>query len=199
MASVQLLFFAISRTVKNVEKTREKWVTFCVDSCRRHAHNKSLLLPSWNTYRNFLILPPKLLQLSLLFYLAYKQHIILLIGLLFCDIHGSHIHMDVFHDSLVLPGSSSARLAPNNATANNSSSASRATRSNGGSTRISPSLIRALRDPYHLIGARPVESGSHRQRAEGPQLDDSEWRRQVLNLKVSQVFDCSLTIKQRHD
>ncbi|KAG2163036.1 hypothetical protein VTO58DRAFT_110493 [Aureobasidium pullulans] len=95
--------------------------------------------------------------------------------------------MDFFHDSLVLPGSSSARLAPNNATANNSSSASRATRSNGGSTRISPSPIRALRDPYHLIGARPVESGSHRQRAEGPQLDDSEWRRQVLNLKVSQA------------
>ena len=176
MASVQLLFFAISRTVKNVEKTREKWVTFCVDSCRRHAHNKSLLLPSWNTYRNFLILPPKLLQLSLLFYLAYKQHIILLIGLLFCDIHGSHIHMDVFHDSLVLPGSSAGHGT--NATTNNASSR--------GSVRSS-SLLKALRDPYHLIGVKPVEFGSQRQRAEGPQLDDCEWRRQVLQLKISQV------------
>ncbi|KAI4722503.1 patatin-domain-containing protein [Aureobasidium sp. EXF-10727] len=88
--------------------------------------------------------------------------------------------MDFFHDSLVLPGSSAA--LGSNATTDNASS-----RPNVRSSRVSPSLIRALRDPYHLIGAKPVEAGSQRQRAEGPQLDDSEWRRQVLNLKISQA------------
>jgi hypothetical protein len=93
--------------------------------------------------------------------------------------------MDVFHDSLVLPGSSAGLQQSNNATTttNNTSSTWSVNRS-----RISPSLMRALRDPYHLIGVKPVESpGSHKQRPEGPQLDDCEWRRQVLQLKVSQV------------
>ncbi|KAI5241200.1 patatin-domain-containing protein [Aureobasidium subglaciale] len=91
--------------------------------------------------------------------------------------------MDFFHDSLSLPGSS-AGLA-SNASAKNA--ASRSTRSNGASTRLSPSLIKALRDPYNLIGTKAVDSASQRQRAEGPQLGDSEWRRQVLNLKISQA------------
>jgi hypothetical protein len=99
--------------------------------------------------------------------------------------HGSHIHMDVFHDPLVLPGSS-AGLA-SNATTNNASSGW-----NARNSRLPPSLMRALRDPYHLIGAKPVETGSQKQRAEGPQLDDREWRRQVLQLKISQV--CVLAI-----
>ncbi|KAK6003005.1 hypothetical protein QM012_000850 [Aureobasidium pullulans] len=91
--------------------------------------------------------------------------------------------MDFFHDSLVLPGSSAA-LGPN-ATTNNPSS--NPTKLNAGNSRLSPSLLKALRDPYQLIGAKPVESGSQRLRADGPQLDDSEWRRQVLNLKISQA------------
>jgi hypothetical protein len=96
--------------------------------------------------------------------------------------------MDVFHDPLVLPGSSSAGLQQsNNATTNNTSSTWSVNRS-----RISPSLMRALRDPYHLIGVKPVEStGSQKQRPEGPQLDDCEWRRQVLQLKITQV--CGLS------
>lgn len=91
--------------------------------------------------------------------------------------------MDFFHDSLVLPGSSTV-LGPN-ATTNNASS--KPNKPNGGSSRLSPSLLKALRDPYQLIGVKPLESGSQRPRAEGPQLHDSEWRRQVLNLKISQV------------
>jgi hypothetical protein len=92
--------------------------------------------------------------------------------------------MDVFHDSLVLPGSSAGLQQSNNATTtNNTSSTWSVNRS-----RISPSLMRALRDPYHLIGVKPVESpGSQKQRPEEPQLDDCEWRRQVLQLKISQV------------
>jgi hypothetical protein len=94
--------------------------------------------------------------------------------------------MDVFHDSLVLPGSSSAGLQQSNnttTTTNNTSSTWSVNRS-----RISPSLMRALRDSYHLIGVKSVESpGSQKQRPEGPQLDDCEWRRQVLQLKISQV------------
>lgn len=91
--------------------------------------------------------------------------------------------MDLFHDSLVLPGSSA--VLGSNATTNNASS--KPNKHNAGTSRLSPSLFKALRDPYQLIGVKPVESGSQRPRAEGPQLDDSEWRRQVLNLKISQV------------
>ncbi|KAH0380741.1 patatin-domain-containing protein, partial [Aureobasidium melanogenum] len=91
--------------------------------------------------------------------------------------------MDFFHDSLVLPGSSA--VLGSNATTNNASS--KPTKHNAGTSRLSPSLFKALRDPYQLIGVKPVESDSQRPRAEGPQLDDSEWRRQVLNLKISQA------------
>ncbi|KAG9974806.1 patatin-domain-containing protein, partial [Aureobasidium melanogenum] len=91
--------------------------------------------------------------------------------------------MDLFHDSLVLPGSSA--VLGSNATTNNASS--KPTKHNAGTSHLSPSLFKALRDPYQLIGVKPVESGSQRPRAEGPQLDDSEWRRQVLNLKISQA------------
>ncbi|KAG9645919.1 patatin-domain-containing protein, partial [Aureobasidium melanogenum] len=91
--------------------------------------------------------------------------------------------MDFFHDSLVLPGSSA--VLGSNATTNNASS--KPTKPNAGTSRLSPSLLKALRDPYQLIGVNPAESGNQRPRAEGPQLDDSEWRRQVLNLKISQA------------
>ncbi|KAG9755217.1 patatin-domain-containing protein, partial [Aureobasidium melanogenum] len=91
--------------------------------------------------------------------------------------------MDFFHDSLVLPGSSA--VLGSNVTTNNASSKS--TKPNAGTSRLSPSLLKALRDPYQLIGAKPVEPGNQRPRPEGPQLDDSEWRRQVLNLKISQA------------
>lgn len=88
--------------------------------------------------------------------------------------------MDVFHDSVVLPGSSAGLQS--NATTNNAPS-----RWNTRNSRLSPSLMKALRDPYNLIGVRPVESGSQKPRAEGPHLDDREWRRQVLQLKITQV------------
>lgn len=94
--------------------------------------------------------------------------------------------MDLFHDSLVLPGSSAVHSS--NVTTDNASS--NPTKPNAGTSRLSPSLFKALRDPYQLIGVKLVESGSQRPRPEGPQLDDCEWRRQVLNLKISQV--CTL-------
>jgi TAG lipase/steryl ester hydrolase/phospholipase A2/LPA acyltransferase len=81
--------------------------------------------------------------------------------------------MAFLHDSLGLPVSLAAGPAGQDAPWTAASS-----------TR----LIKSLRDPYKLIGARRLDSAHRRAKSDtSPQLDDSEWRRQVLQLKVSQA------------